>query len=58
MDTDRLRSNLTAEQITEIIADIRFDAILIDHHASRLFPKSPDDRLKFRRAIREMMTQL
>lgn len=54
-DQDRLRSILTPEQLDEILADIRFDPILIDHHASRLFPKSPEDRLRFRRAIRALL---
>ena len=52
---DWLHSVLTSEQIQEILADIRFDPILIDHHASRLFPKSPEDRLKFRRTIRALL---
>ena len=46
---------LTPDQLSEILADVRHDAILIDHHAMRLFPKSPEDRLEFRRRIRTML---
>jgi len=55
VDTDWLHSILTAEQIQEILADVRYDPILIDHHAARLFPKSPGDRLKFRQSIRKLL---
>lgn len=53
--TDWLSTILTPEQLAEIIADVRYDAILIDHHASKLFPKSPEDRLRFRREIRGLL---
>lgn len=53
----QLSTILTPEQLAEILADVRYDAILIDHHASKLFPKSPEDRLKFRREVRELMAE-
>ena len=46
---------IAPDQLSEILADVRRDAILIDHHAMRLFPKSPQDRLEFRRRIRAML---
>lgn len=52
----RLSATLTTEQIQEILADVKHDPILIDHHASKLFPKSPEDRLNFRKAIRTMIS--
>ncbi len=61
MNTDTqpewIKSILTSEQIDEILADVRHDPILIDHHASKLFPNSPEDRLRFRRAIRLWTTK-
>lgn len=55
MTTADLTDTLTDEQLSEILADVKHDPILIDHHASKLFPKSPEDRLNFRKAIREII---
>lgn len=46
---------ISNERLHEILADVRHDPVLIDHHASVLFPKQPKHRLAFRRAIRSML---
>ena len=46
---------LTDEQLSEILADVELEPILIDHYALKLFPKSPEDRMSFRKAIREII---
>lgn len=50
-----LRDVLTNDQLEGVLFDVEFDSILIDHHAKQKFGTTPENRLRFRRAVRHLV---